>query len=82
MGIGTSNISQSRVAFNPTLGDQQNLLQTGILMAYWYKMPSRAFRKSITSRLARTMPANSCNYDGFVVGKGWNNLVRIYEMDY
>ena len=43
---------------------------------------SRAFRKSITSRLARLASANPNNHGGFVVWEGRNNLVHIYEMNY
>jgi hypothetical protein len=43
---------------------------------------SRAFRKSMTSRLARLAAANQYNHGGLVVREGQNNLVRIYEMLY
>jgi hypothetical protein len=47
-----------------------------------FPQTSRAFRKSITSRLARLPAANQRNHGGLVVRKGQNNLVRIYEMLY
>jgi hypothetical protein len=43
---------------------------------------SRAFRKSMTSRLARSAAANQHNHGGLVVRESQINLVRIYEMLY
>jgi hypothetical protein len=43
---------------------------------------SRAFRKSMTSRLAHSAAANQHNHGGLDVREGQNNLVRIYEMVY
>ncbi len=64
LGVGTSTISQSRGAFNPFWGDQQNPLQSGILIRWERKKGVKADEWTVRKTHGRA--------DGVVEHPGWN----------